>query len=392
MYPTKKLWEVWEITTWYTPSKNNQEFWWWKTLFVKPPHLKGWNIITYTEETLSDLWRKKWKLIKKNSIMVCCIGSLWKVWIAWEELCTNQQINSIYFDEKIVNFKYWYYFCITLEKTMNLMANKAVVAIINKSLFSTIPIPLPPLPTQKLIVQKLDQAFEKIDKNINLTKENLKILEELNKSVLEKVFSEWEYERKKLWEVCDFKNWYAFKSNEFNEKWNWLQVIRIWNVLNLNKNIVFINENIKFNEFKLFQNDIIIGLTWTRQKRDYLLPWIILENNKYYLNQRVWRLRPLENLFYKFLYFYLKTDLFRDKIFVYETWTVNQWNLSWKDILNQIIPLPPLQKQKEIVSYLDQVFEKNKELKTKYEEQLKELEEMKQSLLKDAFEGKLVKE
>jgi hypothetical protein len=36
------------------------------------------------------------------------------------------------------------------------------------------------------------------------------------------------------------------------------------------------------------------------------------------------------------------------------------------------------------------VFEKNKELKTKYESQLKELEELKQSLLKDAFEGKLV--
>jgi type I restriction enzyme S subunit len=53
------------------------------------------------------------------------------------------------------------------------------------------------------------------------------------------------------------------------------------------------------------------------------------------------------------------------------------------------IPLPPLQKQKEIVSYLDQIFAKNKELKTKYESQLKELEELKQSLLKDAFEGKL---
>lgn len=50
------------------------------------------------------------------------------------------------------------------------------------------------------------------------------------------------------------------------------------------------------------------------------------------------------------------------------------------------IPLPPLQKQKEIVEYLDEVFEKNKELKTKYELQLKELEELKQSLLKDAFE------
>jgi len=53
-----------------------------------------------------------------------------------------------------------------------------------------IPIPLPPLPTQKLIVQKLDSSFEKIDKSIELTKKNLKNIEELNKSVLAEVFSE----------------------------------------------------------------------------------------------------------------------------------------------------------------------------------------------------------
>ncbi|MDD3302704.1 MAG: restriction endonuclease subunit S, partial [Candidatus Gracilibacteria bacterium] len=54
------------------------------------------------------------------------------------------------------------------------------------------------------------------------------------------------------------------------------------------------------------------------------------------------------------------------------------------------IPLPPLPKQKEIVTYLDKIFEKNKSLKSEYERKLKDLEEMKQSLLKEAFEGKLV--
>jgi len=32
-YPTKKLWEVWEIITWNTPPKDNKNFWWWNTLF-----------------------------------------------------------------------------------------------------------------------------------------------------------------------------------------------------------------------------------------------------------------------------------------------------------------------------------------------------------------------
>jgi len=55
--------------------------------------------------------------------------------------------------------------------------------------------------------------------------------------------------------------------------------------------------------------------------------------------------------------------------------------------LKQIkLPLSPLEKQKEIVAQLDQVFEKNKALKDSYEKKLKDLEEMKQSLLKEAFE------
>ena len=45
-----------------------------------------------------------------------------------------------------------------------------------------------------------------------------------------------------------------------------------------------------------------------------------------------------------------------------------------------------------IVEYLDEVFVKNKQLKTKYEEQIKHFEELKQSLLKEAFEARLVKE
>jgi len=66
--------------------------------------------------------------------------------------------------------------------------------------------------------------------------------------------------------------------------------------------------------------------------------------------------------------------------------------LSVSQLKSFQIPLSSLEKQKEIVSYLDQVFTKIKELKTEHELQLKQLEELKQSLLKDAFEGRFVKE
>jgi len=69
-----------------------------------------------------------------------------------------------------------------------------------------IQIPLPPLPTQKLIVQKLDSSFEKIDKSIELTKKNLKNIEELNKSVLEEVFKNSNFNEKNIDEIAEVKS------------------------------------------------------------------------------------------------------------------------------------------------------------------------------------------
>ena len=52
-----------------------------------------------------------------------------------------------------------------------------------------------------------------------------------------------------------------------------------------------------------------------------------------------------------------------------------------------LIPLPPLPEQQKIVEYLDNIFAKNKILQEKYKQNLKNFEELKQSILKQAFEN-----
>ena len=59
-------------------------------------------------------------------------------------------------------------------------------------------------------------------------------------------------------------------------------------------------------------------------------------------------------------------------------------------VVNFQIPLPPLETQKNIVSYLDNIFAENQKLKNLYQAQIKNLDEMKQSFLKKAFAGELV--
>lgn len=62
-------------------------------------------------------------------------------------------------------------------------------------------IPLPPLPEQERIVEKLDRIFEHIDASIKLLEQNISDADALSKSMLSEIFDgqhlpgEWKAER-----------------------------------------------------------------------------------------------------------------------------------------------------------------------------------------------------
>ena len=53
------------------------------------------------------------------------------------------------------------------------------------------------------------------------------------------------------------------------------------------------------------------------------------------------------------------------------------------------IPLPPLKEQEQIASHLDELSSHVKNLKQNYQAQIKDLQELKKSLLDKAFKGNL---
>jgi len=72
-------------------------------------------------------------------------------------LATNQQINSIVFDEARVWPRYGFYACKLLKPKLEGMAPATTVAIVNKSKFEALEILVPPLNEQKRIAAILDQ-------------------------------------------------------------------------------------------------------------------------------------------------------------------------------------------------------------------------------------------
>ena len=154
-----KFSDVAEIVTGSTPSTKDPDNYGELIPFVKPPDLNG-SVIYETGSYLSEKGSKLARIIPRNSVLVGCIGSLGKIGIAGRELATNQQINALVFNENLVYPRYGFHYCKTIGPLLESMAPATTVPLVNKSRFSTIEMPVPPLNEQKRIAAILDKADE----------------------------------------------------------------------------------------------------------------------------------------------------------------------------------------------------------------------------------------
>ncbi|MDC0962936.1 restriction endonuclease subunit S [Euryarchaeota archaeon] len=154
-----KFSDVAEVVTGSTPPTKDPENYGDLIPFVKPPDLNG-SVINETKSYLSEKGRKLARIIPRNSVLVGCIGTLGKIGIAGRELSTNQQINALVFNENLVYPRYGFHYCKTIGPLLKSMAPATTVSLVNKSRFSAIKMPVPPLDEQKRIAAILDKANE----------------------------------------------------------------------------------------------------------------------------------------------------------------------------------------------------------------------------------------
>ena len=153
-----KLSDVAVIVTGGTPKTSDPSLYGGAVPFVTPSELVGNIPVTDTPRRLTKKGAEAVRIVPANSIMVCCIGSLGKIGIAGTAVATNQQINSVIFDQRSVDVRYGFYACQRLENRLKSMAPATTVPIVSKSKFQNLEIPLPPLFEQKRIASILDQA------------------------------------------------------------------------------------------------------------------------------------------------------------------------------------------------------------------------------------------
>ncbi|MBP3375104.1 MAG: restriction endonuclease subunit S [Bacteroidaceae bacterium] len=253
---------------------------------------------------------------------------------------------------------------------------------------------VPPLEEQHRIVSILDASFEKIDALKKNAEENLKNAKALFQQVLAQELKPKEgWVEKKLQDVCEIINGYAFPSSAFKKN-NEVKVIKITNVgvgkfikddeNKLPQHYLTDVENVIINEL-----DIVVALTRTIIAEGLKVAIVPKEYDGALLNQRVAALRMYPKvLLREYLYYYFQTKYAKEYV-LSRVNTLMQPNLSIKDLRDMPIPYLPFETQQHIVRILDTLSEKCRRLEEVAQQTIRECDALKQSILRQAFSGEL---
>ena len=153
-----------EIITGGTPAKDNPSFYGQRYPLYKPSDLEQGDNTRLATDMLSEEGFMRVRQLPINSILVSCIGSLGKVGLIKEVGSCNQQINAI-IPFKVTNPKFLYFVCTSngFQADLQKRASSTTIQIVNKSRFSEILIPIPPILEQQRIVTSIIQIFQLIE-------------------------------------------------------------------------------------------------------------------------------------------------------------------------------------------------------------------------------------
>ena len=353
-----KLGDICEVITGNTPSKKIKEYWNKDEVpFITPPELKyeGINYIT-PSIFVSKIGAKQGRIISKNSICVCCIGSLGKLGILKEDSITNQQINSLILKNENVDLLYLYFYLKTTKNNLEATASSTTVKIINKSSFEKIEIKLPDIRIQKKISKKL----EILENNIDFRKKQLTYLKELNKSLFTRMFGDIKtndknWEIKKLGEVVQTQYGTSKKATSIVGKFPILRMNNISYSGEMDyKDLKYIElSDSEKEKFLLKKGELLFNRTNSKElvgKTGLFNLDIPMAFAGYLI-----RIKPSNLIHSKFLLFFMNSEFMKKLLYNKAKNIVGMANINAKELEDFSIILPPIELQNKFAERVEKI-------------------------------------
>lgn len=309
------------------------------------------------------------------------------------------------FRARNINKKYFFY--LLQEEKIKEVCKSTMIGTgglkrISPIFMRNILLPIPTTLEQQSIATYLDQKCSEIDELITLQEEMITKLQSYKQSVITEAVTkgldknvplkdsgiEWIGEIPEHWNIYQLKrcskfiNGYAFNSNHFNKD-KGIPVIRIGDIKYEQisfENIVYVQENYELEKFIVHKNDILIAMSGATVGKI----GIYSSDDKVYINQRVGIIRATQ---YNYIKRMFSTNGFIDYINLSSAGSA-QPNISSDGILNFNIPVPPINEQQSIATYLDQKCSEIDELISIKQQKIEKLKDYKKSLIFECVTGK----
>jgi len=404
----KKLGEVCQFIGGGTPSKKVISYWKGNIPWASIKDIKG-TFLTKTTDFISE------EGVKNSATNIASPGELiiatrinpGRVILSKIKTAINQDL-KIARPKLHTDVSFLLYLFQNLERNIIKVSSGTTVLGINLNLLNEIKIPIPPFPEQQAIVSKIEELFSELDNGIAQLKTAQQQLKVYRQSLLK-----WAFEGKltnkhlkegelpKGWKNVELKGIVErisdgpfgsnLKSIDYvNEG---VRVIRLENIGEMefrNEYKTFVTQE-KYETIKRYtvgKGDIIFSSFISESIRSVILPdYIESAINK----ADCFLVRVSEaTVSKKYLAYYFSTKAMQNQL-------VNQIHGATRPRINTTqlkaskIPFAPLKEQQLIVSELESKLTVCDKIEETISQSLQQAETLRQSILKKAFEGKLVK-
>ncbi len=303
--------------------------------------------------------------VRKGDLLVCEGGDTGRsaIWDRDETILYQNALHRLRFHDSV--FPKFVLFYLMYLKDIGEIDNKyskgvTIKHLVKKALLS-IPLPLPPKPTQLSIVSELD----KLNELIQIKKEQLKDYDALAQSIFYEMFgdpveNEKGWEVKKLGELCSkIGSGATPRGGNESYKDEGISLIRSLNVYNnefRRKDLAYIDDEqaAALSNVTILEDDVLLNITGASVARCCIVPSDLLPAR---VNQHVCIIRPFDNVL---------VPIFLNKVLTNISYQIRLLTLARskgatrealpKSVVDSLlVPLPPLSLQQSFAHKIEQI-------------------------------------
>lgn len=298
------------------------------------------------------------KIAQPEDILISVRAPIGALNFAKEECCIGRGLAALTPDRSKVSLEFIYWLLKGKRAELNSKGTGSIFKAISRKVLEETMVPAIDFDKQHEYAEILEKIYSVIQKR----KEELSALDDLIKARFVELFGDPDT-NSKGWEECTLSEklnvlgGYAFKSDQFDE-YGGIPVLRIGNI-NAGYfkpvNMVYWQEDESLERYAMYPGDLVMSLTGTVGKDDYGNVCILGDDYEmYYLNQRNAKLEIKEGIDKYYLSQLLRFDQIKKRLTGISR-GVRQANISNKDILNLVVPVPPMELQKHFSGFVKQV-------------------------------------